>query len=190
MLLFAVVLFFSSCEKRNFFPDEDDPGLSRLTFYGYNIATSYINNVPYVNPYRHSFFDFSGNYRPSVERLMTNSDFDTLSISWPIEINDTGDVNHTRFYSISLLTPISKTFTIKDFLALSGKRLSSDSNVVLLNSNISGSFKGVSNLYFIKITNDANYLSFSGLFDGNVGDSILITKGRFDFRIDAADINF
>lgn len=190
ILFIVLILFFSSCEKRNFFPDEDDPGLSRLTFHGYNIATAYINDVPYVNPYRHSIFGGGGNYRPTVKRFISNSDFDTLSISWLIERNDTTGLYNTPFRNISLLMPVSKTFTIRDFIALRGKRFSSNTNVILLNSNVSDSIKGVSNLYFIKITDDAKYLTFSGLFDGNIGDSIKITKGRFDFRIDVTDVNF
>jgi hypothetical protein len=190
ILLFALILFFSSCEKRNFFPDEDDPGLSRLTFHGYNIATAYINEVPYINPYRHSIFGGGGNYRPAVRRIISNSDFDTLSISWPIERNDTINVYNTPYTTISLLMPVSKTFTIRDFIEFGGKRFSSNNNALLLNSNVSDSIRGVSNLYFIKITDDAKYLTFSGLFDGNIGDSIQITKGRFDFRVDVTDVNF
>ncbi|MEO6894859.1 MAG: hypothetical protein ABI136_07445, partial [Ginsengibacter sp.] len=55
---------------------------------------------------------------------------------------------------------------------------------------------GKSNLYFINIKYNTSgdgskhTYSFSGLFNGNIGDSILITKGRFDFEIDAGQINF
>ncbi|HXR85143.1 MAG TPA: hypothetical protein VN722_12585 [Hanamia sp.] len=184
ILLITLILLFSSCMKRNFFPDEDDPGLSRLTFYGYNIATNYINDVPYINPFRGSW---RGNSLPTLKRISTSSDFDTLRLSWPIERNDASDMSLSPFNDISLLTPISKSFTIYDFIALAGKRFSSNTNTVILNSNEDF---GLANLYFIKITDDGKYLTFSGLFDGHMADGILITKGRFDFRISVNNINF
>src|SRR6185312_11574854 len=47
-----IILLLCSCGKRNFYPDADDPGLSILSSYGFNIASVYINKVPYVNPYK------------------------------------------------------------------------------------------------------------------------------------------
>ncbi|MGN6193784.1 MAG: hypothetical protein ACTHOB_02530 [Ginsengibacter sp.] len=187
ILLIVLILFFSSCGKRNFFPDEDDQGLSRLTFHGYNIATAYINDVPYINPYDRSIFGGGGNEQPVVRRIITNSNFDTLSVSWRIERNDVSDMSLSSFSNISLLMPISKSFTIHDFIALAGKRFSSNTNTVILNSNEDF---GLANLYFIKITDDGKYLTFSGLFDGHMANGILITKGRFDFRISVNSINF
>jgi hypothetical protein len=81
---------------------------------------------------------------------------------------------------------------------MNGKRFASDTNAIAINSfyNYPASLAGRSNLYFIKV--DYNFppngpsatYSFSGLFDGKIGDSILITKGRFDFKIDANQIHF
>jgi hypothetical protein len=186
MLLIALILFFSSCAKRNFFPDEDDPGLSRLTFYGYNIATNYINGVAYINPFRGSL---RGNSLPTLTEIHTNNDFDTLRLSWRIERNDSIGYN-APYKNISLLMPVSKNFGVRDFIAMSGKRFSPNTNSIVLNSNYPDTIAGLSNLYFIKITMDTNYLSFSGLFDGSIGDSIFITKGRFDFKIESDAVNF
>src|SRR3569623_584339 len=97
ILLIVLILFFSSSGKRNFFPDEDDQGLSRLTFHGYNIATAYINDVPYINPYDRSIFGGGGNEQPVVRRIITNSNFDTLSVSWRIERNDVSDMSLSSF---------------------------------------------------------------------------------------------
>ena len=87
---------------------------------------------------------------------------------------------------------IPKTFTARDFVAMDGKRFSSNTNKVLIDfpSNYSDRRIGPSNIYFIKINIDTSYLSFSGLFDGNIGDSIFITKGRFDFKIESDAVNF
>ena len=198
ILLTWFIMLLIGCGKRNFFPDGDDPGLSRLTSRGYNIATVYINNVPYINVYRKRLFGGITNSLPTVNRISTNSAFDTLSISWQIEINDNSDSYNQPYHSISLLIPVSKNFTAHDLLAMNGKRFASDTNAIAINSfyNYPASLAGRSNLYFIKV--DYNFppngpsatYSFSGLFDGKIGDSILITKGRFDFKIDANQIHF
>lgn len=197
-LFCCLSLFFMSCNKRNFFPDPDDPGLSLLTSRGYNIVTMYINNVPYINSYRKPIFGGINNTLPIITRRITNSVLDTLQISWQIEINDTTSRYNQSYNSISLLLPISKSFSAQDFLAMNGKRLPTDSNAIAVNYfyNSQDTLTGKSNIYFIKIkynssvnTSNSTY-SLSGLFNGNIGDSILITKGRFDFEIDADQIQF
>jgi hypothetical protein len=187
------LFFFAGCAKRNFFPDTDDPGLSLLTSHGYNVATNYINGKPYINPFGGSF---RGNYLPTFTKIVTNSTFDTLSASWLIVPND-GSTNYNFPYqNISLLMPIPKSFSKKDFLLMGGKRLLNTNTIQIQSySNFpSGQLSGTANVYFVKITTDSlnytNYLSISGLFDGNIGDSILITKGRFDFEINADNLNF
>ena len=194
-----LLLFIAGCGKRNFFPDEDDPGLNRLTSRGYNIATTYINNVPYINPYRSTIFGGISNTVPTVTLIPTNSTFDTLDISWQIEINVTPVSYNQPYNSISLLMPVPKNFTSHNFLGMSGQRFSSNTNSIVLNSfdNYSGGIAGKSNIYFVNIkytdssaTSSTRNYAFSGLFNGNIGDSILITKGRFDFKIDASQIKF
>jgi hypothetical protein len=51
IFLILLLLNFSGCKKRNFYPDPDDPGLSRFTSYRFNVVTEYINGVPYINPF-------------------------------------------------------------------------------------------------------------------------------------------
>jgi hypothetical protein len=68
--------------------------------------------------------------------------------------------------------------------------LAANSNAIAVNSFYNPVNPGTSNLYFIKIHLDTSALYFSGLFDGKIGDSIVITKGRFDFKIDKNAINF
>ena len=192
-IIFTPLLFFAGCAKRNFYPDPDDPGLSRFTSYGFNIATNYINGSPYINPFRNSF---RGNYLPAFTKILTTSAFDTLRISWLIEPKDSITNYNSPYQNISLLIPIPKSFSRNDFLLLNGKRLL-NTNTVQIQSNSNappGQFSGTANIYFVQITTDSlnytRYFSISGLFDGNIGDSILITKGRFDFRIDAGTLIF
>ncbi len=197
-LLLCFTLLLIGCGKRNFFPDEDDPGLSRLTSRGYNIATMYINKVPYINTYHKPLLGGITNSVSTVRRIITNSAFDTLEISWQIEINDSSNSYNQPYHSISLLMPVPKSLTARDFVAMSGKRFEHDTNAIAINSfyNFPGTLAGKSNVYFVAIkynapaNSSARTYSLSGLFNGNIGDSILITKGRFDFEIDASQINF
>lgn len=194
--MFITLLLLAGCTKRNFFPDEDDPGLSLLTSHGFNIASSYINEVPYINPYHNTIFGIN-NYPPALRKIITNSAFDTLSLSWQIEPNDSSLIYNAKYRSISLLMPVPKSFTQNDFLLLSGQRFSSNTNALKIQSYINypnGSLSGSANIYFVEIKKDnsvdpKNYI-ISGLFDGNIGDSILITKGRFNFEINADRLNF
>ena len=198
MLFCCLSLTMMSCGKRNYFPDPDDRGLSRLTSRGYNIITMYINNVPYINPYRRPLFGGISNTLPTITTKITNNDSVTLQISWQIEINDTSVSYNQPYHSISLLIPVSKSFRAHDFLSMNGQRFSPGTNGIAINypDNYLDSLAGKSNLYFIDIKyktlgdGSRHSYSFSGLFDGNIGDSILITKGRFDFEIDADKINF
>ncbi|HET7118492.1 MAG TPA: hypothetical protein VFI29_18495 [Hanamia sp.] len=192
-----LILYLSGCYKRNFFPDPDDPGLSLLTSHGFNIGTVYINGVPYINTYSKPLFGGIINTVPTVTKASANSTYDTLSISWPIEINDSISTQFSSPYqSIALLMPVPKTFTQNDFLAMNGQRFSSNTNTVILKTqNYNDTLSGLSNIYFVKVSVDTiefstRHLAFSGLFNGNIGDSILITKGRFDFEIDESSLNF
>jgi hypothetical protein len=193
-----LLLCFCGCSKRNFFPDEDNPGLSILSSRGFNIATVYINEVPYINPYSKFIFGGVVNSSPTITKINTNSTFDTLSLSWAIQINDTTNSNSSPYRYIAILMPVSKSFTRNDLIAMSGQRFSSNSDKVILQSfnyGPSDFLSGVSNIYFVKINQtqsdtSAPRLLLSGLFNGNIGDSILITKGRFDFEISTNDINF
>jgi len=197
-ILCLLIFCLAGCAKRNFFPDEDDPGLSRFTFHGYNIATAYINEVAYINPfYGVALFSAGppqGNAIPKLSKVATNSAFDTLSLSWPIGINKNGTTSRYSDQTISLLMPVPKSFSLNNFLAWSGQRFSSNTNSITLQGFGDQSLYGSSNIYLVEISVDTTdshkHIVFSGLFNGNIGDSILITKGRFDFAIDASQINF
>jgi hypothetical protein len=213
---FIVVLFFflAGCAKppRNYYPDSDDPGLSRLTSYGYNIATNYINGVAYINPYNEpAYFSLgplppAGNVIPTFNKIIGSGQEDTLALAWPIEIND-GYQNINYLY-ISILMPVPKNFTENNFAALSGERLDSNTNIISLSQNSAASYytyntypvfsdslaytspRGPSNIYFVTISlSSSGGISMAGLFNGNIGDTA-ITDGRFDFYLPSNYINF
>ena len=153
----------TGCAKRNFFPDEDDPGSSRFTSHGYNIATNYINGMPYINP----FSKYFGSSLLSVQKAVTKSTFDTLSPFWQIQRNDSTLIYNPTYQSVTLLMPVPKSFTQTDFLALNGQRFSSNTNSINLQS-YADRLSGSSNVYFVQIkadtlNNSKNYI-ISGLF--------------------------
>ena len=109
-----LMLCITGCAKRNFYPDPDDPGLSRFTSYGYNIATVYINGDAFINPFRGAY---RGNSLPALSKDSTSGALDTLSLSWPIVLNDDVSLPYNGAYqNISLRIPVPKSFTQSDFL--------------------------------------------------------------------------
>jgi len=94
------------------------------------------------------------------------------------------------------LIPVAKSFTQNDFLSLSVRRFSSDSGAINIQAVDSPYFRASSsNIYFVQINIDklksqTLYYEISGLFDGNVWDSIQVTKGGFDFEINSQNLNF
>ena len=192
-LSFLLILSLAGCQKRNYFPDQDDPGLSRFTSYGFNIGTFYLNNVPYINPFLGSE---SGNSIPTIRKIVTNSALDTLMLSWQIGINDNGNADFNSPYQmISLLMPIPKSFTKVDFIAMSGQQFIYNSSALQTLYDYDA-LSVVPNIYFVKVNpiqpkgSTTTYLELSGLFNANILDSIFITKGRFDFKIDESSLNF
>jgi len=194
------LLFLAGCGKppRNLYSDQDDPGLSRLTYYGYNIATNYINGVAYVNPYNDpNYYGFGGgNANPSLIKYLGKGATDTLALSWPIEENTQSPVSSAY---INLLLIVPKNFTASNFVALSGQRFTNNTNDISVSSNYyfynsnfydSTALVGTSNIYFIDIQERTDSaISMTGLFNGIVGNDT-ITNGRFDFYIPKALIRF
>jgi len=180
VLLFCVL----SCTKppRNYYPDQDDPGLSRLTDYGYNIATNYLNGVAYINPYN----DNSGNAVPSLVRISGNT-IDTLALAWPVEQNVAYPLDASY---IDLLIPVPKNFTLNDVAAMNGKRFINNTSGISLSPRYydgpiygyaQSSGTGPANIYFVSISIGSEGISMTGLFNGSIGTDTLITDGRFDF---------
>ncbi|KAA9041216.1 hypothetical protein FW778_04050 [Ginsengibacter hankyongi] len=183
-LSFIPLFFLTTCHSWNFYADPDDKGLSRFTSRGYNIATSYINGSPFRN---------IGLYYPLLQKDSTGNSIDTLKFTWPLYPNDLPN-RSAAYDNISFLLPVPATFTKNDFLTFNGHRFANSIPVILRESS-SKSISGIASLYFVSISEnlaspDYRYLKLSGLFDGKIGDSVLITKGRFDFEVGENGLNF
>jgi hypothetical protein len=202
-VVFAIAVSLAGCSKppRNFYADQYNPGLSIFTSYGFNIVTAYINDSAYINPYIDpAYFGTglpAGNTPVSINVIHTVSTYDTLCISWQIEYNDTSQLYLSNYGALSLLMPISKSFSVDNFLAWNGKKFPIDPTTVTIQLGYYGDNvpSGTASVYFVKITpdpNDPNFKKyfFTGLFEGSIGNSIQITKGRFDFEINPSQINF
>lgn len=178
------LFFLSTCEYSNFYPDPGNPGLSRFTSRGYNVATSYINERPYANTgisYTLLYKDSSGN------------PVDTLKFAWEVYPNDSLRLS-PAFDSIAFLIPVPQFFNKMNLLAFNGQRFLNSVPVTLQTSS-SKILSGKGTLYFVAVSEDLSYppqkyIRLSGLFDGNIGDSVFITKGRFDFQVDERSLNF
>ena len=183
-LFFIPLVFLTTCHVSNFYPDPDDPGLSRFTSRGYNVASTYIDGKPFVN---------TGSFYPILQKDSTGNTIDTLHFKWDLHPNDTTFEN-SAYESISFLMPVPSSFNKTNLMAFNGQRFSNSVPVTLKDSSMRN-FSGIATLYFVSVSetnysSTQKYIKLSGLFDGNIGDSIYITKGRFDFEIYEDDLNF
>ena len=188
ILLCCLSSIYTQCRRDYFFPDPDDPGLSRFTSRGYEVATNYINGRAFING--------GGYYLPPIHKDSTGNAIDTLSFTWGIQPNDSSGFYGSPYSNISFLLPVIEPFRVNDLLAFNGRRFSNPTivNIQKIQDTSFKTLSGTANLYFVKVTESTSssdkYIELSGLFDGNIGDSVLITKGRFDFEINEADLNF
>ncbi|MEO8854153.1 MAG: hypothetical protein ABI359_10260 [Ginsengibacter sp.] len=183
-LFFIPLVFLTTCHFSNFYPDPDDPGLSRFTSRGYNVATTYVNGKSFVN---------TGSFTPILQKDSTGSTVDTLHFKWNIYRNDSTYLK-SAYQSISFLMPVPSVFNKTNLLAFNGQRFLNSVPVTLQDSSLRN-FEGIATLYFVSVSetnysSNQKYIKLSGLFDGNIGDSIHITKGRFDFEIYEDYLNF
>jgi hypothetical protein len=110
--------------------------------------------------------------------------------------------------------PVKKGFTESDFLQLNGQRFLQDTTngiqAILsqgysyngnpyFNNPAGFSAIGPAGIYFTQINrtgvDTAAQFQFSGLFEGtlyngNSGDTLHVTRGRFDFLVPASGLNF
>jgi hypothetical protein len=185
-----------------FFPDQYNPGLSIFTNRGYNVGSVYINDSPWV-----SDLSTKINSLPIYISLDTtnNPTTDTLNIGWTGSFPTPNNFGNWNSYpNLNFAFPVKKNFTQADFLNWNGKLFPADTTTVTISlsyvpyfyANDSTSVVGSGKIYFVKITSDtsasgqANGISVSGLFEGNIGDSIILQKGRFDFVFATGNIYF
>lgn len=181
---FIPLFFLTTCHFSVFYPDTDDRGLSRFTSRGYNVASAYINNRPFRN---------TGPFAPLLHKDSTGNPVDTLVFTWGLYPNDTVRVT-SAYNNISFVMPVPQSFNKTSLLAFNGQRFLNSIPVTIQDTSMK-TLSGMGTLYFVSVTEglfDSNekYIKLSGLFDGNIGDSIIITKGRFDFQISEKTLNF
>lgn len=187
ILLCCSLSIYTECRRNNFFPDPDNPGLSRFTSRGYGVASNYINGKSFINT--------ASNF-PLLQKDSTGNSIDTLTFKWSIFPNDYGINNTSIYQNIAFLIAVPQSFNKNDLLGFNGQRfLNSHVAVQIQRDSLLTTISGLSNLYFVSITEDLSNplgrnIKLSGLFNGNIGDSVSITNGRFDFEIPENQLNF
>jgi hypothetical protein len=191
-ILVLTIPCLMGCAKRNFYPDQYNPGLSRFTSQGYDIMSVYIDDTAFANP----FSPFRENAPVEITKDSTNSIYDTLSISWQLGFSDTTNHNLPPYQFFSILIPVDKSFSLNDLFGWDGKIFPSNGTTVttkLITDNGPTTLIGSGRIYVVNIappdTSSSPGFIFSGLFEGAAGSN-QITKGRFDFTVYESDLNF
>ncbi|RYY54602.1 MAG: hypothetical protein EOO09_13745 [Chitinophagaceae bacterium] len=193
IIAFAFTLV--SCQRDRFFEDEDDPGLSRLTSYSYDVCSAYVAGRPWVRPF---FNVLRGEARVHLQLRPDAGIYDTLDIEFPGRFETEplpGSVPWQSATTMTFAVPVAKGFTGEKFLAMAGQQFPAPNTQVLVSLHGEpgqGVVTGSGRLYLISIRRSqaaGQEFVCTGLFDGNIGDSILVTKGRFDYRIREDDHN-
>jgi hypothetical protein len=125
---------------------------------------------------------------------------DTLSIFWT---NLPGDTSYTGTFLdynfLYILIPVPKDFSASAVLAWNGALFATNSGTgvtIKLNNDYppDSASNDPAGIYFIQMVpvgrDTSGQYYFSGIFEGRIGNSISITKARFDFRIDPSQIQF
>lgn len=182
-------LLLGSCLKQRFFPDPFDPQLSRLTDSRYQTGTCYINGDVYINDWPESGFSIGrpGLPYPSLRRTRTQG-ADSMDLSWKLMLKEKNTIRPGTYYTISLRMPVRPGFTVSDIQTLEGLRFASGQGRIYLDHD---RLSGSGGIYFIKVRPDTSgsvphaFFYMSGIFEGDIGDTIQVKKGRFDFVVDA-----
>lgn len=182
-LFLIPLVLLTTCHFPNFYSDPDDQGLSRFTSRGYNVASVYINDKPFRD---------AGSQFPLLRKDSTGNSMDTLHFAWQLYPNDF-PVGPLAYRNIAFLLPVSSSFNQNNLLAFNGQRFSNSIPITLQDSTAK-TIAGTATLYFVAVSQaalgDQTYIKLSGLFEGKIGDSVIIKKGRFDFQINKNDLNF
>jgi hypothetical protein len=195
ILISCLALLIGCNKRRNFYEDTDDPGLSMLTSRGYDIITCYINGEPYINPYKRYLFG-GANTIVYIQKVESAAAKDSLRISCDLKRAGT-DLTNSPTYSLVLLVPVKKNFSLEDFKALQSHRFPYDSSTkisIQLTENTFSGPSGSASIYFIQTapqsnSNSTNDFFFSSLFEGRIEPGTDITKGRFDFLLHPDSLN-
>ena len=190
--------FLTGCRKdeTHYYPDNDFPGTAIFSNKGNNVFSCFINGVPWRTIDR-KIGGFGGStYEVRITRQNFDSLTDQLSITW------LGHYNYDTYGlgSIGLVLSVAKTFSMADFSALQGKRLTIDGvnsyfEAQVDDTNYGDSLRGSGSIYFNTVilnpgvTNGGSQGRISGLLEADF-DSVKLTSGRFDHNLDAAQVFF
>ena len=181
------------CHKSNFFEDPNHRGLSRFTNRGYDVASAYINSQPWVS----EFSVYNGPAPPAIY-LDTSSQQDTLYIQWRGDYSSSPPYPSFYWNYVTMSIPVKKNFTLNDFLSWDNKIFDSTTATISLDDRQIGpgwfrsGFLGKGKIYFVRIEpRPLPGVDFrvSGLFEGNIDTSFVISEGRFDYDVSPADHN-
>ncbi|RYY58492.1 MAG: hypothetical protein EOO05_16265 [Chitinophagaceae bacterium] len=157
-----------------------------------------------MRPFRPSFLYNGGAARLDIYLQETSGQFDSLHINLPGQFATDALFAHGPWREAPFLrfsVPVKKNFTSNDFLAMAGKVFPQPGTMVTMSMGQqapsapdAASVSGTGKIYFVRleraVTSDPqDEFSFSGLFEGNIGDSILVSKGRFDYKLRDTDNN-
>lgn len=183
-----VMTLLSSCLKQRFFPDPYDPALSMLSSKQFQTGTCYINDIAYINYW--TGFSFSGSIPyPTIAIYHQPGLPDSIDFSWPIRQKNKDRNTFDALNQITFRIPASPDFSETNIAGWSDRRFDPGSCALYLNH---GRMAGTGGIYFIKSRGNrddpgssglSTYYYISGLFEGVIGDTIKITKGRFDFVV-------
>lgn len=197
IIFFITITLFTTCTPKPFFEDPSDPGLSRFTSRGYDAGSAYINGAAWLTGYS-SF----GGFDAAIEVDTNLVGKDSLYLSFIGEYPEpllTPQPAWRNYSQLMLALPVKKNFTRNDFLGWNGKVFPADTTFVTL--YLSNGFppispdhiSGTGKIYFTRIysINDPQLLlGISGLFEGKIGDSVTVSKGRFDFQLPEFAVSF
>jgi hypothetical protein len=198
-LLFSALLFFFSsilfsCNHTQFYADPQANGLGIFSNTGNNLMSCYIQNEPWRTR-DGTTGGFLGNttYELFINRQITSGVSDNLIFTW--YVNPT--TNNTLNGDISLVLSVPKNFGYRELSAFKGQRIALDTTngYFTFSSILSNGSKGSGNIYFHNIQIDSigpnNFTGpMSGLLDAKFGSSLILSNGRFDHNISAAQIRF
>ena len=194
LFIFSSILFSCVKNETKIYSDDQANGLAIFSNTENNLMSCYIQNLPWRTKDRTSG-GLLGNarYELLINRQITSGLKDKLIFTW--YVNPT--VNTTVNGDIALVLAVPKVFGYKELSALKGQRLALDTlnGYFTFSSPLTNLIKGTGNIYFHDMQVDSigpnNFKGrMSGLMDAKFGISSILTNGRFDHNITAAQIQF
>lgn len=180
-------ILLAGCLKQRFYPDPFDPELSRLTSGKFQTGTCYINDTVYINKWPELGFSLGrpGLPYPTLTKNSFPAQMDSIDFTWRIKRKGDFSYNPEEYTQITIRIPVPSDFTSKDLMSWNGKRFNMDECTLYLDPRQGAGTAGV---YFVKVseqTTEENRTTYymSGLFEGSIGSSITVKKGRFDYAM-------